>query len=45
MAAKPTKDLDATWVSKGGFMTGDVFTRMAYESLKGIKPPTAPTTN
>ena len=41
-AAKPTADLDATWVPKGGFITGDVFTRMAYRSLRGIKPPTAP---
>ena len=42
VAAKPTRDLDATWVHPGGFITGDVFTRMAYQSLKGIKPPTAP---
>jgi glyoxylase-like metal-dependent hydrolase (beta-lactamase superfamily II) len=42
VAAKPTRDLDRRWVPKGGFITGDVFTRMAYDSLKGIKPPTAP---
>ena len=42
VAAKPTRDLDAEWVHPGGFITGDVFTRMAYESLKGIRPPTAP---
>ncbi len=42
-AARPTRDLDGRWVPKGGFITGDVFTRMAYDSLKGIKPPTAPT--
>ena len=42
VAAKPTRDLDGQWVPKGGFVTGDVFTRMAYESLKGIKPPMAP---
>ncbi len=42
VTAKPTRDLDGRWVPKGGFITGDVFTRMAYESLKGIKPPTAP---
>ena len=41
VAAKPLKDLDATWVHAGGFLTSDVFTRMAYESLKGIKPPNA----
>jgi cyclase len=44
VAAKPTRDLDVKWVHSGGFITGDVFTRMAYESLKGIKPPTAPKT-
>ena len=38
VAAKPLQDLDATWVHAGGFITGDVFTRMAYQSLKGIKP-------
>lgn len=42
VAAKPTRDLDASWVHPGGFLTGDVFTRMAYESLKGIKPPASP---
>lgn len=42
VAAKPTQDLDATWVHPGDFLTGDVYTRMAYESIKGIKPPTAP---
>jgi glyoxylase-like metal-dependent hydrolase (beta-lactamase superfamily II) len=42
IAAKPTQDLDLKWVHPGGFLTGDVFTRMAYESLKGIKPPTTP---
>lgn len=45
VAAMPTRDLDATWVHKGGFITGDRYTRMAYESLKGIKPPTAPKAN
>ena len=42
VATKPLRDLDATWAHPGGFLTGDVFTRMAYESLKGIKPPKAP---
>jgi glyoxylase-like metal-dependent hydrolase (beta-lactamase superfamily II) len=37
VAAKPLQDLDATWVHPGGFLTGDVFTRMAYQSLKGSK--------
>jgi cyclase len=34
VAAKPTKDLDARFVRPGGFLTGDAFTRMAYQSLK-----------
>ena len=38
IAAKPLQDLDATWVHAGGFLTGDVFTRMAYQSLKGVAP-------
>ncbi len=42
IAARPTRDLDRTWVHKGGFINGDVVTRMAFQSLKGIKPPTAP---
>jgi len=35
VAAKPTQDLDARWVHQGSFLTGDVATRMAYQSLKG----------
>jgi cyclase len=38
IAAKPLRDLDAAWVHAGGFLTGDVFTRMAYQSLKGVAP-------
>ena len=38
IAAKPTADLDPVWVPKGGFLSGDVATRMAYQSLKGIQP-------
>lgn len=34
IAAKPTKDLDARWAPRGGFLSGDVMTRMAYQSLK-----------
>lgn len=45
VAAKPTADLDSTWVPKGGFLTGDVAVRMAYQSLKGIKPPSTPPAN
>jgi len=39
IAAKPTQDLDARWASRGGFLSGDVITRMAYQSLKGVNPP------
>ena len=42
IAAKPTQDLDPRWAPKGGFVTGDAYTRMAYDSLRGIKPPTTP---
>ena len=34
VAAKPTSDLDARFVRPGAFLTGDAFTRMAYQSLK-----------
>ena len=33
IAAKPTRDLDARWAPRGGFLSGDVITRMAYQSL------------
>jgi len=39
IAAKPTKDLDARWAPRGGFLSGDVITRMAYQSLKGASSP------
>jgi glyoxylase-like metal-dependent hydrolase (beta-lactamase superfamily II) len=42
VAAKPSADLDSTWVPEGSFLTGDAAVRMAYQSLKGIKPPSAP---
>jgi cyclase len=42
VAAKPTKDFDAKWVHQGNFLTGDVMTRLAYQSLKGVTPPTTP---
>ena len=42
VAAKPTSDLDARFVRPGGFLTGDAFTRMAYQSLKsGVGSPAA----
>jgi hypothetical protein len=40
VAAKPTKDIDAKYVRPGGFLNGDTITRMAYQSLKGVPPPT-----
>jgi glyoxylase-like metal-dependent hydrolase (beta-lactamase superfamily II) len=42
VAARPTGDLDSRWAPRGGFITGDVFARMAYDSLKGVKPPASP---
>jgi glyoxylase-like metal-dependent hydrolase (beta-lactamase superfamily II) len=42
VAAKPTKDFDARWVHQGNFVTGDTITRLAYQSLKGIRPPATP---
>jgi glyoxylase-like metal-dependent hydrolase (beta-lactamase superfamily II) len=41
VAAKPTKDLDAKWVRPGGFLSGDTYTRMAYQSLKSGSAPAA----
>jgi glyoxylase-like metal-dependent hydrolase (beta-lactamase superfamily II) len=42
VAAKPTKDFDARWVHQGNFVTGDTMTRLAYQSLKGVRPRTTP---
>ena len=42
VATKPTKDFDGKWVHQGNFVTGDTMTRLAYQSLKGVRPPTAP---
>src|SRR5499427_10151268 len=42
VATKPTRDFDARWVHPGNFVTGDTMTRLAYESLKGVTPPTTP---
>jgi glyoxylase-like metal-dependent hydrolase (beta-lactamase superfamily II) len=42
IAAKPTKDLDARFAPRGGFLSGDVITRMAYQSLKGAEPAATP---
>ena len=42
IAARPTQDLDARWAPRGGFLSGDVITRMSYQSLKGITPPARP---
>ncbi len=37
VAAKPTKDFDDQWVHQGSFLTGDLMTRLAYQSLKGVQ--------
>jgi cyclase len=42
VAAKPTRAFDARWVHQGNFVTGDTMTRLAYQSLKGIRPRTTP---
>jgi hypothetical protein len=42
VATKPTRDFDARWVHQGNFVTGDTMTRLAYQSLKGVRPPTTP---
>src|SRR5262249_38696323 len=42
VAEKPTQDLDAHWVPQGSRLTGEFYTRLVYQSLKGIKPPTKP---
>jgi len=42
VAAKPTKDLDARWAQQASPLTGDFFTRLAYQSLKNVTPPTRP---
>jgi glyoxylase-like metal-dependent hydrolase (beta-lactamase superfamily II) len=42
VAAKPTKDFDARWVHQGNFVTGDTMTRLAYQSLKGVRPRATP---
>jgi cyclase len=38
VAAKPTNDFDTRWVHQGSFLTGDVLTRLVYQSLKGVRP-------
>src|SRR5262249_15650447 len=42
VADKPTRDFDARRAQQGGPLNGDFFTRLAYQSLKNIKPATAP---
>ena len=38
VAAKPTSSLGEPWAHASGFLNGDTFTRMAYQSLKGVRP-------
>jgi glyoxylase-like metal-dependent hydrolase (beta-lactamase superfamily II) len=42
VADKPTKDLDARWAQQGSPLNGDFYARLAYQSLKDIRPPTKP---
>jgi glyoxylase-like metal-dependent hydrolase (beta-lactamase superfamily II) len=42
VASKPINGLGDLWVNAQGFLTADVFTRMAYQSLKSIRPPDRP---
>jgi glyoxylase-like metal-dependent hydrolase (beta-lactamase superfamily II) len=41
VAAKPTAEFDAKRARQGSFLTGDVMTRLAYQS-QGRRPPTTP---
>jgi glyoxylase-like metal-dependent hydrolase (beta-lactamase superfamily II) len=42
VADKPTQDLDARWAQQGSPLNGDFYARLAYQSLKDIRPPTKP---
>lgn len=42
VAAKPINGLGRQWERAAGFLTADVFTRMAYQSLQGSRPQAAP---
>jgi glyoxylase-like metal-dependent hydrolase (beta-lactamase superfamily II) len=42
VAAKPMQGLGKQWEQASGFLTADAFTRMAYQSLKGVSPAAAP---
>ena len=42
VAGKPTKDLDARWAQQGSPFNGDFYTRLVYQSLKPVRPPTKP---
>jgi glyoxylase-like metal-dependent hydrolase (beta-lactamase superfamily II) len=37
VADKPTRDLDARWVQQASPLSGDFFTRLAYQSLKNAR--------
>jgi glyoxylase-like metal-dependent hydrolase (beta-lactamase superfamily II) len=41
VAAKPMQGLGHPWEHATGFLTADTFTRMAYQSLKGVRPQPA----
>lgn len=42
VADKPTRDFDARWAQQGSPLNGDFFTRLAYQSVKNIRPATTP---
>ena len=41
VAAKPTAEIDARYLRQAGFLSGDAMTRLAYQSLRGVRPPAA----
>lgn len=45
VADKPAKDLDTRWAQQGSPLNGDFFSRLAYQSLRNITPPTRPPGN
>jgi glyoxylase-like metal-dependent hydrolase (beta-lactamase superfamily II) len=41
VAAKPIQGLGDRWEHAAGFLNADTYTRMAYQSLKGVRPQAA----
>jgi cyclase len=42
VADGPAKDLDTRWAQQGSPLNGAFFSRLAYQSLRNINPPTRP---